>query len=154
MADEGGIKLITDNRKAFHSYMFDERVEAGIVLKGTEVKSLRDGKVNIKDGYAVFKSGELFLLNVHIGAYAQGNIANHEPLRTRKLLLHRSELGKLWTKAEIKGYSLIPIKMYFKKGLAKIEIGLGKGKKSFDKRQATKEKDEKRSLDRVRKGMR
>jgi len=154
MADEGGIKIITDNRKAFHNYFIEDRYEAGMVLKGTEVKSLREGKVNLRDAYAIFKSGEMFLINCHIGAYEQGNIANHEPLRTRKLLLNRSELAKLWTKSEIKGYNLIPTKMYFKAGIAKVEIALGRSKKAFDKRQSTKEKEEKRSLDRVKRNNR
>lgn len=144
--DGGGIKIICDNRKARHNYFIEDRFEAGICLKGTEVKSLRDGKANLMDAYAIFKSGELFLLNAHISPYTLGNRANHEPLRTRKLLLHRSELSKLWGKIEIKGYSLIPLKMYFKKGIAKVEIGIGKGKKLHDKRASTKEREEKKAM--------
>jgi SsrA-binding protein len=149
MADEGGIKLITDNRKAFHNYFIEDRLEAGLVLKGTEVKSLRNGKANIRDAYAVFKGADLFLINAHISPYEMGNRENHDPLRTRKLLLHRAEMSKLWGKTETGGYSLIPTKMYFKKGIAKIEIALAKGKKSHDKRATTKEKEAKRELARV-----
>jgi SsrA-binding protein len=149
MSDEGGIKIICDNKKAFHNYFIEEKFEAGMVLKGTEVKSLRTGKANIRDAYAVFKGMELYLINAHISAYEMGNRENHEPLRTRKLLLKHSELSKLWGKTEIKGYALVPLKMYFKKGLAKIEIGIGRGKKSFDKRASTKEKEAKRDMARV-----
>ncbi len=154
MTSEGGIKIITDNRKAFHNYFIEDRFEAGMVLKGTEVKALREGKVNLRDAYAIFKGSELFLVNCHISPYEQGNIANHDPLRTRKLLLNRSELTKLWGQSEIKGYNLIPTKMYFKAGIAKVEIALGKSKKAFDKRQTTKDKEEKRALDRARKSNR
>lgn len=146
-----GIKIICDNKKAFHNYFIEDRFEAGLVLKGTEVKSLRDGKANIRDAYAVFRQRELFLINAHINAYALGNRANHEPLRSRKLLLHRSELDKIWGKSEIKGYALIPLKMYFKKGIAKVEIGIGRGKKLHDKRASEKERESKRELDRVKK---
>lgn len=147
----GGIKIICDNKKAFHDYFIEDRFEAGMVLKGTEVKSLREGKANIRDSYAHFKGGELFLLNAHISPYMHGNRENHEPTRTRKLLLKHSELSKLWGKLEIRGYSLIPIKMYFKAGIAKIEIGLAKGKKAHDKRASTKEKEAKRELAKVAK---
>jgi SsrA-binding protein len=151
MSDEGGIKIICDNKKAYHNYFIEDRFEAGIVLWGTEVKSLRNGKANIRDAYGIFKSGELFLMNAHIGAYEQGNRENHEPMRTRKLLLHRAELSKLWGKSEIKGYNLIPTKMYFKKGVAKVEMALAKSKKAHDKRASTKEKEAKRDLDRIKK---
>lgn len=146
MSDEGGIKIISDNRKASHNYFLEERFEAGLVLTGTEVKSLRDGKANLADAYAVFKGKELFLVNCHITEYKQGNINNHEPLRTRKLLLHQSELNKLWTKLAIRGYSLIPTKLYFRKGKAKAEIAIGRGKKAFDKRASEKEKEVKRGM--------
>lgn len=146
-----GIKIITENRKAFHNYSFEEKCEAGIILTGTEVKSLRDGKANLADSYAVFQKGELFLINAHIAVYAQGNLNNHAPLRTRKLLLHSHELDKLAGKIKIRGYSLIALKMYFKKGICKVELGLGKGKKSHDKREAEKEKDAKRSLAQLKK---
>ncbi len=145
------IKIVTENRKAFHNYSIEEKCEAGIVLTGTEVKSLRDGKANLSDAYAVFQRGELFLINAHIPVYAQGNLNNHAPLRTRKLLLHSHELDKLTSKIQIRGYSLIPLKMYFKKGICKVELGLGKGKKSHDKREAEKEKDVKRSMAQIKK---
>ncbi len=146
-----GIKIVCENRKARHNYFIEDKFEAGMVLKGTEVKSLRDGKANLLDAYAVFKSGELFLINAHISPYSHGNMANHEPLRTRKLLLKREELDKLWGKIEIKGYSLVPLKMYFSKGICKIEIGVGRGKKHFDKRQSEKEREVKRDIDKLRK---
>ncbi|MBI1861722.1 MAG: SsrA-binding protein SmpB [Deltaproteobacteria bacterium] len=145
-----GIKIICDNRNAFHNYSFEERWEAGLVLLGTEVKALRDGKANLRDAYALLKHGELWLLNAHISLYAHGNRENHEPLRSRKLLLHREELAKLWSKLQIRGYSLIPLKLYFKDGVAKAELGLGKAKKLHDKRAATKERDEKRTMDRLK----
>lgn len=154
MSDEAGIKLICDNRKAFHNYTFEEKLEAGMVLRGTEVKALRDGKANIRDAYAIFKSKELFLMNAHIGPYAMGNRENHESLRTRKLLLHQAQLSKLWGKLEIKGYALVPLKMYFKNGIAKVEIGLGRGKKTHDKRAATKEREAQRDLARITKNRR
>ncbi len=146
-----GIKIISENRKAFHNYSFEEKCEAGIVLKGTEVKSLREGKATLSDSYAIFQNGELYLLNVHIPVYKQGNLNNHEPLRTRKLLLKASELDKLAGKIQIRGYSLIPLKMYFKKGFCKVELGLGRGKKSHDKREAEKEKDVKRAMAQIKK---
>lgn len=145
-----GIKIVAENRKAFHNYSIEERFEAGLVLKGTEVKSLREGKANLLDSYAILKSGEMFLLNAHIPPYATGNRENHEPLRTRKLLLHKNEIHKLWTKSDIKGYSLIPLKIYFKKGLAKVEIGVGRGKKLHDKRESSKERDASREMDRLK----
>jgi SsrA-binding protein len=150
-SDGGGIKIVCDNRKAFHNYSFDEKLEAGMMLTGTEVKSLRAGTANLRDAYAIFRGGELFLINSHINPYAQGNRQNHEPLRTRKLLLHREELSKLWGKMEIKGYALIPLKIYFKKGKAKVELGLGRGKKSHDKRQDIKDRDQKRQLQQITK---
>lgn len=151
MSDAPGIKIINDNRKASHNYFLEERFEAGIVLTGTEVKSLREGKATIQDAYAIFKGREVFLINANIPVYKMGNLNNHEPLRTRKLLLHTAEINKLWGKMEIKGYSLIPTKMYFKKGKAKIEIALGRGKKAFDKRSSEKEKEVKRDLAKVMK---
>ncbi len=144
-----GIKIICDNRKAFHDYSIEERWEAGLVLSGTEVKALREGKASLRDAYAVLKGGELWLLNAHISAYSHGNSQNHEPLRTRKLLLRKAELQKLWSKLEIRGYTLLPLKLYFKEGFVKTELGLGKGKKHYDKRASTKERDEKRNLARL-----
>lgn len=145
-----GIKIVAENRKAFHNYAIEERFEAGLVLKGTEVKSLRMGKANLLDSYAILKNGEMFLLNAHIPPYALGNRENHDPLRTRKLLLHKSELHKMWSKSDIKGYSLIPLKLYFKNGIAKVEIGVGRGKKLHDKRESTKEREAARQMDRLK----
>lgn len=149
MTEAGGIKIICDNRKAFHNYSIEDKVEAGIVLKGTEVKALRNGNANLRDSYAVFTNGELFLLNCHIDPYEMGNRENHVPTRSRKLLLHKGELEKLWAKLEVRGYSLVPLKLYFKKGKAKVELGLGKGKKTHDKRASKKEKDVKREIQRA-----
>jgi SsrA-binding protein len=154
MKTEEGIKIVCENRKARHNYFIEDRFEAGIVLTGTEVKSLRDGKANLIDAYAVFKNGELFLINSHISPYAQGNIQNHEPLRSRKLLMKSEEISKLWSKIEIRGYSLVPLKLYFKKGLCKVEIALGKGKKSHDKRASEREKEAKKSMDKIQKNAR
>lgn len=151
MADSGGIKIISENRKAFHNYFVEEKFEAGLVLKGTEVKSLREGKANLQDSYGLLKGGELFLLNAHIPPYKSGNRENHDPLRTRKLLLNRSELSKLWGKLETQGYSVIPLKLYFKNGRVKVEMALAKGKKSHDKREATKEKEIKRAMAKITK---
>ncbi len=151
MAESSGIKIISENRKAFHNYFVEDKFEAGIMLKGTEVKSLREGKASLQDAYGLLKGRELFLLNAHLPPYKLGNRENHDPLRTRKLLLNRSELDKLWTKLEIKGYSLIPLKMYFKNGIAKVEIAIAKGKKSYDKREATKEKEVKRAMAKITK---
>ena len=150
-AAEGGIKIVCDNRKARHNYFLEDRFEAGMALRGTEVKSLRDGKANLQDAYAVLKSGELWLLNAHIAQYTLGNRANHEPLRTRKLLLHRAELEKLYVKMETKGYNLIPLKLYFKKGRAKVELALARGKKSHDKRASIKEREMKKQMNQLAK---
>lgn len=136
------------NKKATFDYNIEETFETGIVLKGTEIKSIREGKANLKDSYAVIKNGEVFLLNMHISAYENGNIFNHQETRTRKLLLHKKEILKLRDKVEISGYTLIPIKLYFKGNKAKILLGLGKGKKTFDKRESLKEKTSKREIER------
>lgn len=153
MSDDksSGIKIICDNRKAGHHYFLEDRFEAGLVLTGTEVKSLRSGKANLQDAYAIIKNGELFLINAHIAPYEQGNRENHDPLRTRKLLVHKSELHKLFGKSEIRGFTLIPTKLYFKKGRAKVEIALAKGKTGIDKRQTTKDREAKRELEKVAK---
>lgn len=144
-----GIKIITDNRKAFHDYHIHEKYEAGIALTGTEVKSLRAGKANLKDAYAQFdKNVELYLEHLHISPYEQGNIFNHDPMRRRKLLMHRAELTKIFSKVREKGYTLVPLKLYFVRGMVKVEIGLATGKKLYDKRQAQAEKDAKRDMDR------
>jgi len=141
-------KNITSNRKAFHDYFIEQTIEAGIVLLGTEVKALRNGKANLVDAYASIKNDEIWIINAHIGVYDHGNINNHEPLRIRKLLLKRSEIRKLDNKVKQKGYSLIPLRIYFTNGKVKVEIGLARGKKSYDKRETIKLKDAKRDLDR------
>ena len=135
------------NKRAYFDYFIEEEIECGIVLKGSEVKSIRDGKANIKDCYAIIKNKEVFLINMHISKYDEANIFNHEETRTRKLLLNKKEILKLKDKIEISGYTLIPIKMYFKGNKVKILIGLGKGKKNFDKRQTLKEKDIKKDIE-------
>ena len=135
------------NRVARHDYFIEEEYECGIVLTGTEIKSIRLGKANIKDSYAVIKNDEIFLLNMFISHYKEGNIFNHEETRTRKLLLHRSEILKLNDKVRLEGYTLIPLKIYFVKGKAKLLLGVCKGKKNYDKREALKEKDIKRQVE-------
>jgi SsrA-binding protein len=143
-----GIKIIATNRKAYHDYFIQETYEAGISLVGTEVKSLRAGKANLKDSYVHIKNGEAFLLNCHISPYSHGNIQNHEPLRTRKLLLHKREIEKLWGKLKQTGLTLIPLKLYFKDGKAKVEIGLAKGKRQYEKRETIKKKEAAREIER------
>ena len=135
------------NRVARHDYFIEEEYECGIVLTGTEIKSIRLGKANIKGSYAVIKNGEIFLLNMFISHYKEGNIFNHEETRTRKLLLHRSEILKLNDKVRLEGYTLIPLKIYFVKGKAKLLLGVCKGKKNYDKREALKEKDIRRQVE-------
>ena len=129
------------NKKAYFDYEILESFEAGIVLKGTEIKSIRDGKVNLKDSYAVIKNNEVFLLNTHISKYDEGNIFNHDETRTRKLLLHKKEISKLKDKLELQGLTLIPLKLYFKGSCAKILLGVSRGKKLYDKRESMKKKD-------------
>ena len=136
-----GLKIICLNRKASFNYFFLDIIEAGIVLKGSEIKSIRDGKVNIADSYAVEKNGEIVLINSHIASYKQASLLNHNPIDERKLLLNKKEINKLIGKMQREGFTLIPTKMYFKKGKAKIEIAVAKGKKQYDKRQAIKKKD-------------
>jgi len=145
------VKVISQNRKAYHDYHIEETVESGIALLGTEVKSLRDGRANLKDSYVILKSGEAFLLNCHISPYSHGNIMNHEPLRTRKLLMHRKEIDRLRGKVEGKGFTLIPLKLYFKDSFVKVEIGLARGKKLFEKRDTIKEREAKREIEKARK---
>ncbi|MDD2435670.1 MAG: SsrA-binding protein SmpB [Bacilli bacterium] len=135
-----------NNRKASYDYEILETIETGIVLTGTEIKSIKNGSANLKDSYAIIKNGEVFLLNMHISHYEQGNIFNHDETRTRKLLLHKKEILKLNNKISTLGYTLVPLKLYFKKNKVKILLGLAKGKKTYDKRQAIKEKDIKREL--------
>ncbi|MDY4996626.1 MAG: SsrA-binding protein SmpB [Bacilli bacterium] len=134
------------NRRAHYDYFIEEELEAGIVLTGTEIKSIRMGKVNLKDSYAIIRNGEIFLLNTHISSYEKGNIFNHEEDRTRKLLLHRLQIKKLQNKITLEGYTLIPLKIYFVKGRAKVLIGLCKGKKNYDKRQTIKDRDIEREI--------
>jgi SsrA-binding protein len=145
----GGFKLIAQNKKAYHDYHIEETFEAGIVLTGTEVKSLRAGKANLRDSYATVKEGELFLVGVHISPYEQGNVFNHEPTRDRKLLAHRREIQRLIGKIQRSGYTLVPTKLYFKDGRAKVEIGLAKGKATYDKRQDLAKKDAQRDIERA-----
>ena len=144
-----GKKLICANKKATHSYFIEERYEAGLVLQGTEVKSLREGRANLKESYAKVKDGEVFLYNCHISPYSHGNQLNHDPIRPRKLLLRRREIRKLFGKVAERGYTLVPLSMYFTNGRAKLELGLGKGKKLFDKRQSLKERDASREMERA-----
>ncbi len=139
-------KLIANNKKVFHDYFIEETYEAGIVLHGTEVKSLRMGKCSIKESFLRIENGEMWIYGMHVSPYEKGNIFNKDPLRTRKLLLHRSEIMKLVGKVKEKGYTLVPIEVYFKDGKAKIEIGLAKGKKLYDKREDIAKKDMKLSL--------
>lgn len=136
-----------NNKKARFDYEILEEIESGIVLTGTEIKSIKDGKANLRDSYAIIKNNEIFLLNMHISHYKEGNIFNHEETRTRKLLLHKKEIFKLRDKLDLQGLTLIPLKLYFKKNKVKILIGLGKGKKTYDKRESIKEKDIKRNLE-------
>lgn len=147
-----GIKVIVTNRKARHDYHFLETWEAGIVLTGTEVKSLRAGKINLTDSYAAVDNGEIYLYNVHVSRYEQGSTFNHEPNRRRKLLLHRSEIRKLIGRVVEKGLTLIPTKVYFKRGRAKVEIALAKGKRDYDRRRTIMERDAQRDMERTLKG--
>ena len=147
------VKIISVNRQAYHDYFVERTIEAGISLVGTEIKSIRDGKVNLRGSYAIARNGELWLENAHIAVYEHGNRYNHEPLRNRKLLLHRREIEQLQAKVATKGLTLIPLKLYLKGGKAKIELGLCRGKKLYDKREAIAERDVKREMERViRKG--
>ena len=137
-------KLIAKNPVAYHNFNIEDKFEAGIVLTGTEIKSIRAGKVNLKDSYAGFKDGECYIFSMHISPYEHGNIFNKDPLRDRKLLLTKRELNKLFGKVKQDGYSLVPISLYFKNSYVKLELGLGKGKKLYDKRETIKERDLKR----------
>ena len=139
-------KLIAKNPTAYHNYNIEDKIETGIVLSGTEIKSIRNGKVNLKDSYAMIKNGEVFILGMHISPYEHGNIFNKDPLRTRKLLLNRREINKLIGLTKQKGYSLVPISLYFKGSLVKLELGIGKGKKLYDKRQDIAKRDAQRQI--------
>ena len=138
---KSGLKIISNNRKARFNYFFKEFFEAGIVLKGSEVKSLRDGKANISESYAFDEQGEIYLVNSHIPSYKESSYNNHDPKRNRKLLLNKREINKLIGRINIEGFTLIPTKLYFKKGKAKVEIAVAKGKKMHDKRQVKKKRD-------------
>lgn len=139
-------KLIAKNPTAFHNYNIDDKLEAGIVLSGTEIKSIRNGKVNLKDSYAIIKQAEVYIVGMHISPYEQGNIFNKDPLRDRKLLLNKREINKLIGLTKQKGYSLVPLNMYFKGSLVKIELGVGKGKKLYDKREDIAKRDAERRI--------
>ena len=142
------LKIVAQNKKARHDYFIEETLEAGIVLSGTEVKSVRQGKVSLKDTYATIRSGEVFVSGMHINPYEQGNIFNKDPLRERKLLLHKFEINKLTGKVQQQGMSLVPLKVYFKKGKVKIELAIARGKKLYDKRESIAKKDAQREIDR------
>ncbi len=146
-----GKKIVCTNRKAHRDYFILDRYEAGMVLTGTEVKSLRDGKANLKDSYASLKREELYLYNMHISPYTHGNITNHEPTRTRKLLMHKKEIRRLIGKIREKSLSLIPITVYFVRGRAKVELALAKGKRQYDKRQDIKKREETREIEKAMK---
>ena len=149
MSRETGRKMVAQNRKARHDYHIEDVYEAGLVLTGTEVKSLRAGRASLVDGFAVLKDGEAWLNNVHIPEYDQGTWTNHEPRRTRKLLMHRREIDKLASETTERGLTLVPLALYFKDGRAKVEIALARGKRSYDKRQAMAERDARREADRA-----
>ncbi|MEA2683921.1 MAG: SsrA-binding protein [Chloroflexota bacterium] len=146
---DGGDKVVANNRAAFHEYFILDSVEAGLELLGTEVKSLREGKANIKDGYVRIENGQAYLHNVDIQPWAGGNRNNHERLRSRRLLMHKSEIQELYGKQKEQGLSIVPLRLYFHRGRAKLEIALVKGKKSWDKRQSIAERDAKREMDRA-----
>ena len=146
MAEKKGIKIAAQNRKAFHDYFVEDRYEAGIELKGTEVKSIRAGTLNLKDSYVIVKNGEANVLSMHISPYDKGNIFNHDPDRPKKLLLHKREINKL--------YALVPLSVYFKDARVKIEVGVCKGKKNYDKREDAARRDAKREMDRAMKARR
>ncbi|NOY69982.1 MAG: SsrA-binding protein SmpB [Deltaproteobacteria bacterium] len=148
--DKSHIKIVTENRKARHNFHIMDEFEAGMVLAGTEVKSLRNGRAHLKDAYGRFKGDELYIHQMHISPYPFAHNDNHEPLRPRKLLLNRSELKRLYGKVREKGFSLVPLRVYFKGGRAKVVIALAKGKRLYDKRQAIKARENKRELDRVK----
>lgn len=153
MAKDQTEKVVATNRKAFHDYTIEEKLEAGIVLTGTEVKSLREGRVNLRDSYASVEHGDAVLHNCHISPYSHGNIMNHDPVRPRKLLLHRKEINKLLGRAQQKGLTLVPLRIYFNpRGKAKVELALAKGKRQYDRREAIKEREAGRELERAMKG--
>lgn len=148
MALSTAIKTIATNRRAYHDYTVDDKIECGLQLKGSEVKSIRAGKLAFADAYARIKAGELWLVGLQISAYDQASLFNHEPLRERKLLVHSPELKRMKRRVDEKGYTLIPLRFYFKGSLVKVELGLCKGKREYDKRESIKRKDQKREADR------
>lgn len=143
-----GVKTVSDNRKARHDYFIHETYEAGLELYGTEVKSLREGKANLRDSYGVIKNGEIFLSGMHISPYKEGNIFNRDPLRPKRLLMHKAEILKLFGKTREKGFTLVPLRVYFTRGRAKVELALASGKHNFDKRRALADKAAKRDVER------
>jgi len=146
--EAAGEKPIASNKRARMNYFIDETYEAGIALVGTEVKALRDGRANLKDGYALIKDDEIFLYDLHISPYSHGNRENHPPLRVRKLLMHKREIRRLYGKSQERGLALIPLRMYFKNGKVKVEIGVGRGKKLYDKREDLRLKEDRRAIER------
>ena len=151
MAEKKGIKVMAHNRKAFRDYFVEEKYEAGIQLRGTEVKSVRAGTLNLKDSYVIVKNGEAYVHSMHISPYDKGNIFNHDPDRPKRLLLHKKELGKLYALVKQDGYALIPLSVYLKDARVKVELGVCRGKKNYDKREASAQRDAKREMDRVMK---
>ena len=148
MDKNSGIKIIAQNKKAYHDYFVLEKLEAGIELFGTEVKSIRQGKINLKDSWCFVKDGEMFVNGMHISPYEQGNIFNRDPLRTKRLLLHNREIRRFYAQVKQEGLAIVPLSVYFKKGRAKVEIGLCKGKKLYDKREVAAKKDAQRTIER------
>ncbi len=144
--------VVVNNRKAFHDYFIEETFEAGLALFGTEVKSLREGRINLKDSYAMVENGEVFLYNCHISPYSHGNLSNHDPTRRRKLLLRKGEIQRLFGKVQQKGFTLVPLKIYFKRGWAKVELGLALGKKLYDKRETESKKSAQREIEKGLRG--
>ncbi|HET9783132.1 MAG TPA: SsrA-binding protein SmpB [Candidatus Dormibacteraeota bacterium] len=149
MPDRENEKDVAVNRRAYHDYFIDEKYEAGVMLTGTEIKSVRNGRANLRDGYVRIDNGEAWLENVHISPYAQGNVLTQEPLRPRKLLLHRKEISSLIGKVKQKGYTLIPLRIYIARNRAKVEVGLARGKRQYDKREAIAARDAKREIERA-----
>ena len=141
MGEKEEVKVLASNRQAFHNYFIEDKLEAGIVLLGTEVKSLREGRANLKDSYAMVRRGEVWMLNCHISPYSHGNLNNHDPLRERKLLLHREEIRRLDRKRKLAGLTLVPLRLYLRKGKVKVELGVARGKKLYDKRETIKKRD-------------
>ena len=151
MAIQKGVKTVANNKKAFHDYFIEDRIEAGIELCGTEVKSIRAGKVNLKDSFCQVKNGEMMVYAMHISPYEKGNIFNRDPMRDRRLLLHKREILRLQAKVQQDGYALVPLSLYFKNSKVKLELGLAKGKKLYDKRASAAERSAKRDMDRTMK---